>query len=149
MDAAEQLLIKILKDNKASITKPRRIVFRTLQKYGLVSMNRLIDLTKAHIDTASVYRTIELFEQFGIVQKIYTGWKYKLELSGAFLPHHHHAICKKCGIVIAIQENEDLEKIIQYLATKAGITNQTHSLEIRGLCKKCEKSINSLSRKNS
>ena len=139
MSSAEQLFVKILKDNQASVTLPRRMVFRLLQKHGLITMSQLIALAESDVDTASVYRTIDLFEHLGIVQKIYTGWKYKLELSEAFMPHHHHAICKKCGAVIAIQENKDLENIIQQLAAQAGLTNQTHTLEIRGVCEKCKK----------
>lgn len=89
------------------------------------------------IDRASLYRTIDLFERLGIVQRIYIGWKYKIELSDIFTHHHHHISCLGCGKVVAITEENEIESLIHDLAARHGFSAQTHQLEIRGYCQQC------------
>lgn len=89
------------------------------------------------IDRASLYRTIDLFERLGIVQRIYIGWKYKIELTDIFTHHHHHVSCLGCGKVVAITEETEIERLIHNLAAKHDFTAQNHQLEIRGYCKQC------------
>lgn len=48
-------------------------------------MYELYDLAKGHLDRASLYRIITVFERIGIVRRINIGWKYKIELSVGFL----------------------------------------------------------------
>ena len=90
------------------------------------------------VDRASVYRTIQLFEQLGVVQRLQIGWKYKLELSDKFSTHHHHLSCVKCGSTIAIDEDAALEQRMRLLAKQHGFLPQDHQLEIRGLCESCQ-----------
>ena len=77
-------------------------------------MHDLIKRTKG-VDRASVYRAVRLFEQLGIVQRLNTGWKYKIELTDKFAEHHHHLTCLQCGKTIAMGESE-LEEMISKLA---------------------------------
>lgn len=133
----EQLCIKMLRDHGASNTSVRRAIFGILAGHDLLTMRQLTDLAGDVADTASVYRTIELFEQLGIIHKVYTGWKYRVELSDAFRPHHHHAICRECGRVIPLEENPKLERLIQTWAAAHHMHQTAHSLEITGVCSDC------------
>ena len=90
------------------------------------------------VDRASVYRAVDLFERLGIVQRLNTGWKYKLELSDKFAEHHHHLTCLRCGRTIAMNEGE-LEQLIGRLAEKHGFLPTAHQIEIQGLCAECQK----------
>jgi Fur family ferric uptake transcriptional regulator len=128
----------VLKKHDYSVTKPRQEVFNALVDSGPLSMAQLTNKVRARIDRASVYRTVELFEKLGIVNRLQIGWKYKLELSDLFTDHHHHATCLQCGAVIALEEDERLEAGIHELAQNAGFTLSSHSLEIRGLCQNCQ-----------
>lgn len=89
------------------------------------------------IDRASLYRVISLFENLGIVERLYIGWKYKIELSGIFSPHHHHITCLKCGKLVVLKEDSEIEQLIASLAAKNHITAAHHQLEIQGYCEKC------------
>lgn len=100
-------------------------------------MRELTLACRGKLDRASLYRTIGLFEKLGVVQRIYIGWKYKVELSDIFTHHHHHISCTHCGRIVAITEEDDIEQLISNLAAKHGFTAQQHQLEIRGLCKTC------------
>ncbi|HUS26673.1 MAG TPA: Fur family transcriptional regulator [Nevskiaceae bacterium] len=138
MDAnSRDLLQKILKDKGYSLTTPRKLVCEVLWGSEPQSMHELHLKTKMHIDRASLYRTISLFEQLGIVQRIYIGWKYKIELSDILTHHHHHISCLGCGKIVAITEEAEIESLITALAAKHGFTAQNHQLEVRGLCDNC------------
>ncbi len=89
------------------------------------------------VDRASVYRAVELFERLGIVQRINTGWKYKLELSDKFAEHHHHLSCVNCGKTIDMNEVE-LEAAIDKLTAAHYFKPTAHQIEIQGLCAACQ-----------
>jgi Fur family ferric uptake transcriptional regulator len=93
----------------------------------------------AGVDRASVYRTIALFERIGIVQRLQTGWKYRLELSDSFHEHHHHATCIECGCTISLHEDAKLEQFLAELAQKYHFKLSAHQLELQGLCQNCQK----------
>lgn len=89
------------------------------------------------INRASTYRTVFLFEQLGIVQRLQIGWKYKLELSDSFHLHHHHLTCRQCGVVIPFEEDPALEKRLIALARSHDFAMSGHQLEIQGICQSC------------
>lgn len=127
-----------LKTHGHSMTKTRQQVFQALSDSDTLSMAQLIRKLQHKMDRASVYRTIDLFEQLGIVNRIQIGWKYKLELSDIFTEHHHHITCLECNIITPFEENVDLENDILKLADDLGFVLSGHSLELRGLCKTCQ-----------
>jgi Fur family transcriptional regulator, ferric uptake regulator len=137
-DISDQLQ-GLLKDAGYSFTNPRRMVFEALQHKEPQPMHSIVTACSGKVDRASVYRTIQLFEQLGVVQRLQIGWKYKLELSDKFSAHHHHLSCIKCGRTIAIDEDAVLEERMYHLAKIYEFLPQDHQLEIRGLCNVCQK----------
>jgi len=138
MSSIYETLYRTLKEHGYSLTKPRQAVFEALVDTEPQSMAEIIEATQGLLDRASVYRIIALFERLGIVNRIQMGWKYKLELSDSFSYHHHHATCLRCGRIVTLPENNDLEQKIQILALINGFIIKDHQLEIRGLCPKCQ-----------
>lgn len=136
MTSAERLIL-FLKSSGHSVTQARLAVFTALSGQDPLSMRELVARTPS-IDRASVYRAVNLFEQLHIVERIHTGWKYKLELSDAFADHHHHLTCTRCGRSIAIHETK-LEAIIHKLAVAHGFEPSSHQIEMHGLCAACQK----------
>ena len=141
MLTTDPLLISALKQSGYSLTSARAQVFEALEKSEAVSMAELVRALDSHIDRATVYRTIELFEKLGIVTRLSLGWKYKIELSENFSHHHHHLSCPRCGTVVSFEEGELLQRAIEHIATAKGYRIQDHSLEIRGVCPNCQKSL--------
>lgn len=129
-------LAQVLKDNGYSVTRPRQLIFDVLLSTGPVSMAELCKRVSS-VDRVSVYRTVDLFEVLGIVNRLQMGWKYKLELSDLFTEHHHHATCSRCGDVVPLSKNEVLEAGIEALARAVNFSIQNHSLEIVGYCSRC------------
>lgn len=103
-------------------------------------MQKVVQACFGKADRASVYRTIALFEQLGIVQRLQIGWKYKLELSDDFHQHHHHLTCLQCGAIRPLNEDPRLEKRLALLAEAQDFLMVNHQLEIQGVCKNCRKS---------
>ncbi len=128
----------VLRQHGYSVTKSRQAVFNALLDTGPITMAQLTNKVHTHTDRASVYRTVELFEKLGIINRLQIGWKYKLELSDLFTDHHHHATCLQCGSVAGLEEDTALEAGIRRVAAEAGFALTAHSLEIRGLCPACQ-----------
>jgi Fe2+ or Zn2+ uptake regulation protein len=137
MSQSTDQLHATLAANRQSLTRPRRLVFDALQGQDPMSMSTLVRKCAAEIDRASVYRTVALFEQLGVIHRVQVGWKYLLELSDSFQHHHHHLHCVICGTVTAIEEDPALEERLRVLAAGKEFEAQDHSIEIRGVCRSC------------
>ena len=126
-----------LRASQQSVTATRLAVFHALCTQETVSMHQLVRSLKRQVDRASVYRSVALFERLGIVQRIQIGWKYQLELSDNYNPHHHHIHCSECGKLSVLPEVAPLEEMIKTIAHKAGYSLTNHQLELTGRCQEC------------
>lgn len=135
MSVAQEQFKTLLKEQGHSLTKARLAVFEALLGQEPLSMHELTAKVRSN-DRASVYRAIDLFERLGIVQRLNTGWKYKLELTDKFAEHHHHLTCTRCGRTTAMNEAE-LESLITRLATRHHFKPTAHQIEIQGICTNC------------
>jgi Fur family ferric uptake transcriptional regulator len=136
MASPKETFISMLKAGGSRVTKARVTVFEQLDNQESLSMSELVRRSKG-IDRASVYRTIELFEQLGIVQRLHIGWKYKIELTDRFAAHHHHLTCVSCGKTVPINQH-DLEHVIDELAAQHNFTPTSHQIELQGYCMACQ-----------
>jgi Fur family ferric uptake transcriptional regulator len=133
----KEKITAILREYGHSITKQRLFVFGLLEHGKPLSMAELGELAKNELDRASLYRTIALFEECGIVRRVHLGWKYKIELSDQFTEHHHHLTCLRCHAVIPMSEQE-LEGFIGSVAKRHDFEPLEHQVEIQGYCKGCK-----------
>ena len=98
------------------------------------------------IGLTTVYRTLELLEQMGLIHKFDFGdgrARYEL-IAGPKSTHHHHLICTGCGRVIDYSDfvEEELKLIKQVedtLSKKHDFKINTHKIHFYGLCSKCHK----------
>jgi len=121
------------------LTQPRKVIFDILNKsHEPLRMSQIVEQAHGQLDRASVYRTIALFEQIGVVHRINIGWKYKIELGDQFMEHHHHLVCLRCHKVIPINEDE-LERLIRVASEKHHFRPVEHQVEIQGYCENCQK----------
>ena len=86
------------------------------------------------ISIATVYRTVKLFEESGIVAKHdFKGGKARYEELNE--GHHDHLIDIKTGEIIEFVD-EEIEKLQQKVADKYGYKLVDHKLELYGIKKK-------------
>lgn len=129
-------LAETLKSHGLSLTRPRKRVFETLNGQEPLPLSAMVDACP-DIDRASVYRTLDVFERLGIIRKIPIGWNYRYELTDSFSHHHHHAVCLRCGTLLALPDSPALESALQHLATKQDFKVVDHEIELRGYCSNC------------
>lgn len=133
-----QLFKNTLKKHGLSTTQERKCLFELLDKqHEPIPMKQLVDEARHKINRSTVYRTVDLFEKIGVVSRVYTGWKYRIELSDSFSSHHHHMTCVQCDTIIAFDELPHFHDELKKLEQKHSFTVQSHSFELKGLCKSC------------
>ena len=89
------------------------------------------------IGLATVYRTLHLLEETGVVDALphsSRGTCYRLCTEG----HHHHLVCERCHRVIELTECP-AEEWIEKEAARAGFVVTGHDLEVAGLCARCRR----------
>ncbi len=96
---------------------------------------------------ATVYRTLDLLTNMGIVQKFSFGdgrARYELLDNGKKETHHHHLICARCRKIVDYtdfidEEKELIQKIGEALSKKHGFDIKSHIINFYGLCENCKK----------
>ena len=131
-------LSDILKHHDLRLTFPRMKVFNILEKSTQPIFIHQIVLECRDINRTSVYRTLELFIDLGIVTIIPIGWKKQYELAEPFRPHHHHLQCTQCSTIIPI-ESPEIEQYIEKTAKQHDYILNEHHIELRGICSTCKK----------
>lgn len=140
MNKPLETLTATLKSHGYSVTKSRKAVFMALLDREPQSIAELTKIVGDTTDRASIYRTLELFESLNIVERLPIGWKHKFELSDAFITHHHHATCIRCGKITPFEESDTLRLELKKQAEAIGFIETNHQLEVRGICNQCRSS---------
>lgn len=135
----------MLKQKDLRLTPQREAVLRIL----LQSQNKhltaedIYDRTREEypdIGLATVYRTLELFEDLGLVSGLEFGAggrRYEFGLQ----KEHHHLICMQCGSIFEF--NEDLlGELEETISQESGFQILSHSLRFFGYCQDCQKRKN-------
>ena len=132
-----------LKEKGYKLTPQRRaIVDMIIRNEGShLTTEELYDLVKEEcpeIGLATVYRTVQLLEEMGVVCKLdLNDGCSRYELIHDHENHqHHHLICNNCGKVIEVEEDllEGLENDIQ---KKYDFVIKNHSVKFYGTCSDC------------
>lgn len=90
------------------------------------------------IGLATVYRTLLLFDNMGLVKKqdLDDGC-VRYEISNDCGYHeHHHLICINCGEITEVEEDL-LDSLEEEIKNKNGFRVQNHKVKFYGICSKC------------
>ncbi len=105
---------------------------------GFVSAQQLHQTLKAHgssIGLATVYRTLADLAQAGEADSLQSK-DAEVLYRACTTSHHHHLICRKCGLTLEI-EAQNLEKWADQVAKDHGFSQPSHNIDIFGLCSNC------------
>ena len=91
----------------------------------------------ANVGKATVYRTLDLLAQSGMVTARDFGEGFRRFERAGGRAHHEHLICVRCGKVIEFV-NERLERMKALIAEEYGFRHHHHRLEIFGTCPECQ-----------
>ena len=145
-DALLERFKLILKKNALKFTIQREVILKTLydsdEHLSPEALHRLIqeNYPELKIGIATVYRTLSLLEDSDIVTSLSFGTQGKKYELGA-KEHHDHMICTECGDITEFVD-EEIEKRQEKIAKEFGFVMKDHSMQIYGICKKCQEKNN-------
>ncbi len=97
---------------------------------------RLRDGGDEHIGLATVYRTVALLHERGVIDALshHSGGERCYRLCSD--SHHHHLVCQRCHRVVEIDDCR-LGDWVDEAAARHGFVAAEHRVEITGLCADC------------
>ena len=116
------------------LTDQRKLVAKVMSESedhpDVYELHKRVNKFDSKISIATVYRTVKLFEEAGIVEKHdFKGNKARYE--GTPQEHHDHLIDINTGEITEFV-NEDIEKLQRKVAEKLGYKLVDHRLELYG-----------------
>ena len=131
MDRIEKLCI----EKNMRMTDQRRVVARVLSMADdhpdVEELYRRAHQVDPHISIATVYRTVRLFEEAGILERHEFG-DGRSRYEAASDAHHDHLIDVETGNVIEFVDDE-LEALQKRIAEKLGFRLVDHRMELYGV----------------
>ena len=131
---------QVMRQRGLRLTAQRDLVLRRALSHlhftaeELVADVRVVDPSIAR---ASIYRTLGLLQQAGIVEKHdfrYGPPYYEVTLAKG---HHDHLMCVKCGEIIEFQEPR-IETLQDDVVRRHGYQLMSHTHKLYGLCRTCQ-----------
>ena len=116
------------------LTDQRKLIAKAMSESydhpDVDELHKKVSKLDAKISIATVYRTVKLFEEAGIVSKHdFKGTKARYEQAPK--EHHDHLIDVNTGEITEFV-NEDIEKLQKQVAEKLGYKLVDHRLELYG-----------------
>ena len=123
------------------ITTSRRAVAQVLldtsaplSPYEMLERGTLIH---PKLGLVTVYRTLALLENLGLVRRIHRDDGCHAYLSSS--PGHCHAlICRSCGGAVEFPGGDDLKTLARRMEAATGFQVDDHLLQLVGLCPGCQ-----------
>ena len=116
------------------LTEQRKLIAKVMSEAedhpDVDELHKRVNKVDTKISIATVYRTVKLFEESGIISRHdFKGNKARYEQ--ATQEHHDHLIDINTGEIIEFV-NEDIEKLQKKVAEKLGYKLVDHRLELYG-----------------
>ena len=123
------------------VTAQRQLLLRLIKKTGghisAKELYRRASRKNESISLATVYRTLQLFKELGLVEERRLGQVYcHYEVKGS--TDHQHLVCRSCGKVIEF-ESPLISKLVEELRHEHGFSLTKIELYMEGYCRRCTK----------
>jgi Fur family ferric uptake transcriptional regulator len=129
-----------LRDQRLPVTHPRDVIAElVIGSDGHESVGTIAAQLRARgerVGTATIYRTLDLLVQSGLVRANEFGEGFRRFERAAGKERHEHLVCGRCGRVVEFA-NERLERMLPVIADEHGFRHERHRVEIFGTCRQC------------
>jgi Fe2+ or Zn2+ uptake regulation protein len=131
-------LQKSLRERGLRVTPQRILIHRAVTELGRhATAEEVLESVSERLPNASlptVYATLELFEELGVVRRVSAGggpalWDPRVD-------GHHHLLCRRCGRVDDLDAELKLERLWG-AARRRGFRPDSAELVVSGLCARC------------
>ena len=129
----------------ASRPKPQRFteqqkellahVFARHKHFDAKELIEELKAAKKNVSRATVYRTLTSLVDAGLLRRIELGDRTMYDHDYGY-PAHDHLVCERCGSMEEFQ-SEELEALLEKVASENQFRPEGHTLVIRGVCKTC------------
>lgn len=143
MEDAEKKFKHYLEKRGMRFTQERRLILKEVTSlddhFEVEDLVHKLRSGDKRVSTASVYRTIPLLIEAGIILKNPCD-QMQARLEPVFgHEHHDHLVCIKCKKIVEFRDDE-IEKLQEKVAKKHGFSMEGHRLVISGYCPECNTS---------
>jgi Fur family ferric uptake transcriptional regulator len=132
-------------EKQYKLTPQRKIILEAFidhqdEHLSAEDVHNIVRQHSSEIGLATVYRTLELFSELEVLQKMDFGdGRSRYEINEKTTPHHHHhLICLSCS---KVKEFEDdlLETLETVISRKSNFEIVDHQVKFYGYCEECQK----------
>ncbi len=132
-------------EKQYKLTPQRKIILEAFVEHqdehlSAEDVHNIVRQHSSEIGLATVYRTLELFSDLEVLQKMDFGdGRSRYEINEKTTPHHHHhLICLSCN---KVKEFEDdlLETLETVISRKSNFSIVDHQVKFYGYCEECQK----------
>src|SRR5260221_550412 len=140
---AKKKFMAFLRSKRLRVTSQRQVIIETafgteehFTAEQLLAWSRKRDRS---VSRATVYRTLPLLTESGLVREMDFGKDYKFyDPNYAEHPNHNHIICNDCEKIVEF-ESDKIEKIESQITRRLGFSIKTQRLQITGSCEELKK----------
>ncbi|MBW3575029.1 MAG: transcriptional repressor [Actinobacteria bacterium] len=140
-DRLERML-QLLRARGGRVTNARRAVLGALLDHrehaSAEALAEMVHDSHPDVHLSTVYRTLDAFEQLGVVTHVHLG-------HGRAVYHltdeiHHHAVCERCGAVLQLPLTL-FAPLHRRLVDEFGFEVDAHHFAIAGRCAPCRSEL--------
>ena len=143
VDQERDKFLHYLVNTGLRVSKGRELIFdEAMRSHGHFTAEELLDWSRRRdqsVSRATVYRTLPLLTESGLVREMDFGKDYKFyDPNYAEHPNHNHIICNDCDKIVEF-ESEKISKLEDEISHGLGFSVKTQRLQITGSCEELKK----------
>ncbi len=123
------------------LTRSRLAILRVLadapDHLKVAEIHRRALAIDPQVGLASVYRTMDLLEQLGLVKHVHVDHRHR-HYAPVTEHHGHHLVCQGCGRVVEFSDCQ-AEAVARLLARRTKFQIVSHSMEFFGRGPRCQR----------
>ncbi len=139
---AQKLFIQYLRENTLKVTQERLAlleeIFSTSEHLDADDLLARMKTKKKKVSRATVYRTLDLLVQCGLVRKSRLGHEHYFYEKVQPGKRHDHMVCTHCGKIVEFWD-PGIDERQRQICQEHGFRPSFYSIQIQGLCKACQK----------
>ena len=131
-------LLEILRERGHRLTPQRIMVLQAIEgSDDHISAEEIYAQAHAYMNISTVYRTLELLKELGLVSETDLGGG-RLRYHPVGKAQHHHLVCQRCGKVQDIDFSV-FQRLHHELMVSYGFNADLKHTAIFGICKDCRR----------
>jgi Fe2+/Zn2+ uptake regulation proteins len=138
---------EVLKRKSYKMTPQRQVILQAFLDFPEehLSAEDVLAIVRKQVESlglATVYRTLELFSDLGVLHKMDFGdGRSRYEMNSFQDDHyHHHLVCLECNTVKEF-DDDLLDAVEEAITKQEGFKIVDHQLKLFGYCSNCQKKM--------